>query len=91
MTSVERCELRLVQSFHDCQDRCINITDLGVCVSIGNLPDSMEVFGKKRFDAVGPGKDVVEQGDQDSGLQPGVDPIIDCDQDRLRDNERLGG
>ncbi len=87
--AIERRELRLVKAFDDREEGGIDEADVGVGVSIAELPDAGVVRRQEVGDDIGTRFDVAEQCDQNAGMKALLYPVVDLDEDRRRDHQRL--
>lgn len=74
---VQRRKVWFVETLDDSQHGSIDGADVRVIVAVAEYADPPVVVRMQFFDPVGAGFDVIEQGGQHAGMQPGVDPVID--------------
>ena len=81
MAMVQRRELRLVESLDDGQDCCVHEADVGIRVAIAQRADARIVDRSHVLDGVGPCSDVVQETDEDAGVEMSGDQVVDLDED----------
>lgn len=89
MAAIEGGELRLVQSLDDGQNRRVDESDVGIRVTFANLPNSPVITREQLLDPKRAPGDIVEEFDEDTGVQPFPDPVIHLDQHRRGDHQIL--
>jgi hypothetical protein len=88
--AVIKCrELWFVQAFDDGENRGVHEPDVRIGVPIAQLGDPSIVGGGHVDHFVCAVVDVGQQGHQHAGVQRPLDQVVDFDQDRTRDQERL--
>jgi hypothetical protein len=90
MASVERGQLLLTESFDDGQDGGIDEPDIGVAVTVTNLPYALVIGRSQLFDPERPGNNIVQERDEDAGVEPAVDPVIHFGKDGRGDHKGFG-
>ena len=88
---IESRKLGFVQAFQDRHDGCVDKADIGIRIPVAQLADSAVVIWQQFHHPVGTGDDVVEQRNEDAGVQPSMDPVVDLDEDRSGYNQGLSG
>jgi hypothetical protein len=84
---VQGRELWLAEPFHDGEHCGIDEAYVRVGEAVADLPNTQVVRRRQRLHAVGTRDDVVQEGDQDAGAEPSVNPVVQLDEDRLRNHE----
>ena len=83
---VERREFGLTQALDNREDSGVDESDI---VTVADVPNPEVVLGEQVLHPVGSGRHVVEEGEQHSGVQAKVDPVVDLHEHRRRDDARL--
>ena len=89
VAAVECCQLRLVESLDDRQNRRVDEADVRVGVPVAQLGNPTIVGRVGVDDLICAIVDVREQGHEHSRVQASVDQVVDLDQHRSRDQEGL--
>ena len=66
-------QLRLVEPLCNRKDRGIHKPQIGVGVTVTEFADAPVVLGLQFLNEIGAGEDVVEKGEEDSGVKTSVD------------------
>ena len=66
-------QLRFVEPLDHRKDGSIHESDVGIIVTVTEFADAPVVLGLQFLDAIGTGDDVIEKGEEDSGVKAGVD------------------
>ena len=82
-------QLRLVEPLDDCKDRGIHKPHVGVGIAVTQFADTSVIFGLQFLNMVGPSNDVIQKGEEDPGVKPGVHEPVYFGQDRRGDNQGL--
>jgi hypothetical protein len=90
MASVQRRQLSLTQTLHNCQHSRIDKPNAKVGISLHQLGHSLIVGGSEFFDLVRPGRDVRQEGGE-CRWSDQVAEVVDLDEHRRRDDSTLGG
>lgn len=89
MSLIKRRELRFVKSLDDCEHSRVYEPNVGIVVAIAKRAGTRVIDRLQILNLVGPRLDVVEKGNQHPWVQPLVDPIVDLNEHRGRDNQRF--
>ena len=79
----------LVEALDNREHRGVDKPDIGIGIAIAQLANSPVVVGDQSFHAVGAGNDVVKEGNEYADMQARVDPVVDFDEDRCGNDQRL--
>ncbi len=82
VAAVERRDLGFIQSFDDGQDGSVHEADVRIGVTVADVADSPIVLTKHVLDGEGAGCDVIQEGDENTWMQPLLNPIVHFDQHR---------
>lgn len=82
-------QLWLVEPLDDCENCSVHKPDIGVSVPVTEFADTPVIFGPQFLNSVGAGKDVVEKGEENSDVQPGVHEPVHFNQHGRGDDQRL--
>ncbi len=89
--AVVKCgEFRLPKSFDDGEHGRIHESDVSIIVARTQFTNPNVVVVMQFLDAVGARDDVIEQCDENAGVQPLVDPVVHLHQYGGWDYQRLG-
>jgi len=91
MAMIEGGQFGLTHPLHEGEHGSVHESNVQICVTIAKVPNTPMVLELDGLDAIGPAKDVVEERDKNARMQAGVNPVIDLDQDRSRDDQDLRG
>ena len=91
VAAIKRCQLGLPQSLDNGQNRRIHEADVCVGVPVAELADPNVISPHELLNRVGASGDVVQQREEHARVQPRMDPVIDLDKHRRRDDTRFGG
>ena len=86
---VECGQLRLVEPLDDRQDPSVHEPYIGVGIPVTDFAYAPVVLGLQLLYSVGAGNYVVENGEEDSGVKPGVHEPVHFDQHGRWDYQRL--
>ena len=89
VAAIQRRELGLAQSLDECEHRGVDESDVGVGIAVAQLAHSHVVGRLEVSDPIGAGLDVGQEGDEGTGRQARVDPVVDLHQDRCGDHQWL--
>jgi hypothetical protein len=89
VAAIQRRQLRFVQPFDDREHRRVNEPDVRVGVPIADLGDPPVVVRSQVDDRVGATVDVFEQSYKHAGVEGPLDQVVELDQNRRRDQQRL--
>lgn len=86
---IERRELGLAETLDDREHPGVDETEVGIGMPLAQLAHASVILGQELFDDVGTCCDVVEEGDQDAGMKPDVDPVVHLHQHWSRNDDGL--
>jgi hypothetical protein len=86
---VECGQLRLIQALHHGEDGGVDEADVCIGILVTEFADAPIVLGIQALDSVGASENVIEQSDEDAGVEPRLDPVIDLHENRGGNNKRL--
>ena len=90
MAAIQRRELGLAQSLDECEHRGVDESECRrVGIAVAQLAHSHIVGRLEVSDPIGAGLDVGQEGDEGTGRQARVDPVVDLHQDRCGDHQWL--
>lgn len=76
--AVVKCrELRLVQTFNDREDRCVDESDVVVRVAVTYLANTLIVIGTQILNDIRSSVDIVEKCKKRRGSKALMDPVVD--------------
>jgi hypothetical protein len=82
MPVIERSQLWLAKAFDHGEHCGVDKTYVSVCVAITHLADTGVIPRGEFVDGVSSRDDILEEGDEHTGMQALVNPIINLDEDR---------
>jgi len=89
VAAVQGSQLRLVEPFDHGKDGRIHEPHIGVGVTVTELADATVVLGLQPLHPIGAGKDVVEKGQEDSGMKSAVHEPVYFDEHGRGDHQGL--
>ena len=91
MAAIQRSQFRFAQPLNEAQHRRVYETDIGLGMAATKLPNSGIVFGTSLRNRKRAPSNVIQQGYKDAGVKPLVDPVVDLNEHRSRNQEGLAG
>jgi len=88
---VQRGQLGLVEALDDGQDSRVHEANVGIGIAVAELSDPAVILRQHFLHKVGAFLNVVQEGNQDTRMQPSMDPVVQLDENRCGDDERLCG
>jgi hypothetical protein len=89
VSTVERCELWFTESLGDRQHRSVDQADIRVGILVAQVAGASVIVGLQVFHTVSTRDDVIQQGNENAGVQTLVDPIVHLYQDKGSYHQRL--
>lgn len=89
VAAVQGRDLWLVEALGDSQNGGVHEPNIGIGVAIADVAYALIVLRVQVLDSVGAGKNIVEQGEEDAGVEPHLDPVIDLNENRGWNHKRL--